>query len=114
MTGSGRTPIYGPEPWRTTRAVAWSYWDQWFCVVAVAAHDGDLDALAAAIEDGGRSFSSGTVEAKLSHLDDLRPRLTEAGIDAAKLGSDRWMPIRELVAIRPPRKSSSRACTRET
>ena len=42
-----------------TRAVAWSYWDLWFCVVAVADHDGDLDALAAAIEDGGRSFWSG-------------------------------------------------------
>ena len=112
MTGSRRTPIYGPEPWRTTRAVAWSYWDLWFCVVAVADHDGDLDALAAAIEDGGRSFWSGTVEAKLSHLDDLRLRLTGAGIDAAKLSATPT-PIREL-ATRPARKSSSRACTRET
>jgi hypothetical protein len=88
MTGSGRTPIYGPEPWRTKRTVAWSYWDLWFCVVAVSDHDGDLDALAAAIDDGGRSFWSGTVEAKLSHLDDLRLRLTEAGIDASKLAGD--------------------------
>ena len=88
MTGSGRTPIYGPEPWRTKRNAVWSYWDLWFCVVAVADHDGDLGALAAAIEDGGRSFWSGTVEAKLSHLDDLRLRLTEAGIDAAKLAGD--------------------------
>ena len=38
---------------------------------------------AAAIEDGGRSFWSGTLEAKLSHLDDLRLRLTKAGLDAA-------------------------------
>lgn len=52
-------------------------------MVAAANHDGDLDALAATIEDGSGSFLSGTVEAKLSHLDDLRLRLTEAGIDAA-------------------------------
>jgi hypothetical protein len=82
------TPIYGPEPWRTKRDAVWSYWDLWFCVVAVADHDGDPDALAAAIEDGGRSSGSGTVEAKLSHLDDLRLRLTAAGIDAAKLPGD--------------------------
>lgn len=89
MTRSGRTPpIYGPELWRTDRKVVWSHWDLWFCVVAVADHDGDLDALAAAIEDGGRSSGSGTVEAKLSHLDDLTRRLAEAGIDAAKLAGD--------------------------
>jgi hypothetical protein len=82
------TPIYGPEPWRTNRKVVWSYWDLWFCVVTVADHDGDLVALAAAIEDGGRSLWSSTVEAKLSHLDDLRLRLTEAGINAAKLVGD--------------------------
>ncbi len=86
----------------------WSYWDLWFCVVA---HDGDLDAVAAAIEDGGRSFWSGTVKAKLSHLDDLRLRLTEAGIDAAKLAGDADVDPR--VRERPVRKSSSRAYTRE-
>ena len=81
MTRSGRTPIYGPEPWRTVRKVVWSHWYLWFCVVTVANHDGDLGALAAAIEDGGRSSGSGTTEAKLSHLDDLTRRLAEAGID---------------------------------
>ena len=85
MTGSGRTPIYGPEPLRTKRDAVWSYWDLWFCVVAVADHDGDLDALVAAIEDRDGSFLSGTVEAKLSHLDDLRLRLTEARLDAEAL-----------------------------
>jgi hypothetical protein len=88
VTESGRKPIYGPEPWRTRRKVIWSYWDLWFCAVAVADHGGDLDALAAAIEDGGRTFWSSTVEAKLSHLDDLRLRLAEAGISAAKLAGD--------------------------
>jgi hypothetical protein len=88
VTRSGRTPIYGPEPWRTKRNAVWSHWDLWFCVVTLADHDGDLDALAAAIEDRSGSLGSGTVEAKLSHLDDLTRRLAEAGIDAAKLAGD--------------------------
>jgi hypothetical protein len=87
VSGSGRTPIYGPEPWTTKRGIVWSYWDLWFCVLALADHNGDLDALAAAIEDGGRSFWSGTVEAKLSHLDDLKRRLADAGIDPHTLAA---------------------------
>jgi hypothetical protein len=93
VSDSGRTPIYGPEPWRTKRNSVWSYWDLWFCVVALADHGGDLNALAAAIEDGGRSFRGTTVEAKLSHLDDLKHRLVEAGVDAGALaGSDKADP----------------------
>jgi hypothetical protein len=93
VSDSGRTPIYGPGPWRTKRNSVWSYWDLWFCVVALADHDGDLDALAAALEDGGRSFGGTTVEAKLSHLDDLKGRLAEAGVDAGALaGSDKADP----------------------
>jgi hypothetical protein len=65
--------------------VVFSHWDLWFCVVAVADHDGDLDQLAAAIEGDGRSFASSTAEGKLSHLDDLRRRLADIGIDAAAL-----------------------------
>ena len=65
----------------------WSYWDLWFCVVALADHDGDLDALAQAIEEGGRLSGAGTAEAKLSHLDDLKRRLADAGIDARTLAA---------------------------
>jgi hypothetical protein len=85
VTGSGKTSIYGPEPWKTKRNTVLSYWDLWFSVVALADHGGDLDALVAAIEDGGGSFWSGTVEAKLSHLDDLKRRMAEAGVDARGL-----------------------------
>jgi hypothetical protein len=88
MSGSRPAPVYGPERWRTLRGVVWSYWDLWFAVVAVADHGGDLDELAAALEEGARSFGSGTVEAKLSHFDDLARRLTEAGIDARALAGD--------------------------
>jgi hypothetical protein len=87
MSGSSKTPIYGPEPWTTTNKTPWSYWDLWFCVVALADHDGDLDALAAAIEKGGRLSGAGTAEAKLSHLDDLRRRMGQAGIDAETLAA---------------------------
>jgi hypothetical protein len=85
MTGSRDPPIYGPEPWRTKRKAVWSHWDLWFCVVALADHDGDLDKLSVAIEGTGQSFWSSTIEAKLSHLDDLRRRLADAEIDAAAL-----------------------------
>jgi len=85
MTGSGGSPIYGPEPWRTKRNAVWSHWDLWLCVVALADHHGDLDKLSVAIEGTGQSFWSSTIEAKLSHLDDLRDRLADAGIDAAAL-----------------------------
>ena len=42
-----RTPrIFGPEPWRTDRdGPVWSYWDRWFCLVAVLDHHGNLDDL---------------------------------------------------------------------
>jgi hypothetical protein len=85
MSGLGSTPIYGPEPWSTKGNAVWSYWDLWLCVVALADHGGDLDALAAAIEDSGRSFWSETVESKLSHLDDLQRRLAETVLDARAL-----------------------------
>ena len=85
MSGSGKAPIYGSEEWSTRCAAVWSYWDLWFCVVGLADHDGDLDALAQAIEEGGRLSGAGTAEAKLSHLDDLKRRLADAGIDAQTL-----------------------------
>ncbi|MGZ6661251.1 MAG: hypothetical protein ACXVHL_28215 [Solirubrobacteraceae bacterium] len=88
MSGSGCTAIYGPEPWKHEGDAVWSYWDLWFCVVAVADHDGALDLLADAITDGGRAFLSTTVEAKLSHLDDLRGRLAAAGLYACALVGD--------------------------
>ena len=65
----------------------WSYWDLWFCVVAIADHDGDLDALAEAIEHQGRTFGGATAESKLSHLDDLKRRMADAGVDAHALAA---------------------------
>src|SRR5450755_14423 len=85
MTGSRDPPIYGPEPWRTKRKAVWSHWDLWFCVVALADHDGDLDKLSVAAEGINKTFWSSTIEAKLSHLDDLRRRLADAETDAAAL-----------------------------
>jgi hypothetical protein len=85
MTGSARTPVYGPEPWKTDQREAWSYWDLWLAVVAVADHGGDLDALAVAIEAGSRSFGASTAEMRLSHLDDVKRRLADVGLDARAL-----------------------------
>ena len=85
MSATGKTPIYGPEPWARRAGRVWSHWDLWFCVVALADHDGNLDALGEAIESQGRTFGSGTAESKLSHLDDLKLRMAEAGVDARAL-----------------------------
>ena len=87
MTSSGKAPIYGPEPWQARHATVWSYWDLWFCVGALADHDGDLDALADAIEEAGLLSGAGTAEAKLSHLDDLKRRMADAGVDARELAA---------------------------
>ncbi len=113
MTGSRGSPIYGPEPWRAKRKAVWSHWDLWFCVVALADHEGDLDKLAVAIEGTGLSFWSSTIEAKLSQLDDVRRRLAAAGIDPTALAGGAEADQRVLSKRRAPR-CLSRACTRET
>jgi hypothetical protein len=88
MSASPKWPVYGHEPRATNRGAVWSRWDLWFCVVALVDHDGDLDALGEAIQNGGWSGGGGTVEAKLSHLDDLNRRMAVAGVDAQALVGD--------------------------
>ena len=90
VTASGtprRAPIFGPEPWATIAGAEWCYFDQWFALVTVTDFNGDLDALQGALVDLLRSSLNGRdyVEAKLSHLTDLRTRLNEARIDTATL-----------------------------
>ncbi|MGH9029561.1 MAG: hypothetical protein ACRDV4_08110, partial [Acidimicrobiales bacterium] len=76
-----------------------SYWDLWFCAVAVADHDGSLDQLeewlAGELQDrtGGRE---GT-ESKLSHLADLRARLDDAGLVPADLATSDVLAERGLL-----------------
>lgn len=84
-----RAPIFGPEPWATVAGAQWCHFDRWFTLAAAADFAGDLDGLEAELV--GRLHSSlhgrGGVEAKLSHLADLRHRLAAAGIDAAALAT---------------------------
>ena len=75
--------MYGPEPWRTVAGAEWSYWDLWFCTVCVVYHDGDWDALDAAIQGADRSDG----EAKWSHLLSLTERLRHAGLRAGDLAA---------------------------
>ena len=75
--------MYGPEPWRTVAGAEWSYWDLWFCTVCVVYHDGDWDALDAAIQGADRSDG----EAKWSHLLSLTERLRHAGLNAGDLAA---------------------------
>src|SRR6516225_8352587 len=55
-----------------------SYWDLWFCIVAVQMHDGDLNRLADHIkEERGFYCDRWSVERKRSHIRDLKHRLEE-------------------------------------
>ena len=89
MTGTPRRPsIFGPEPWTTTAGVGWCHFDRWFAIVAVGDFGGDLDALEAELIERLRSLHGRRdVEAKLSHLADLRDRLATSSIDATVLAA---------------------------
>ena len=82
-----RAPVFGPEPWATIAGADWCHFDRWFALVATTAFDGDLDALEAELVGRLRSSLHGRAdaEAKLSHLADLRTRLSAAGVDLVTL-----------------------------
>ena len=88
-----RTPAtYGPERWASVADAEWCLFDLWFCMLAVADFGGDLDRLEADLvgrlrSPGWMGVSGHDVEAKLSHLADLRARLEIAGTDAAALAT---------------------------
>ncbi len=81
----------------------WSYWDLWFCLVALADHAGDLDALSEAIENGGRMLGGGTVESKRSqaHPTSTKPPVTitsKSAIADDRLAGPQWH-ARPLLAL---------------
>lgn len=83
-------PGDGPETWATVAGAEWSWFDLWFCVLAVADFGGDLGALEAELvarlrAPGWAGVSGEDAEAKLSHLADLRARLAGAGLEAGDL-----------------------------
>lgn len=67
--------------------MSWSHFDRWFALVATSDFGGDLDALRRALEQRLRDTLSGRrdVEAKLSHLAELRERLSAAGAEGRTL-----------------------------
>jgi hypothetical protein len=81
-----RKSIFGPEPWQEVAGRTWSHWDLWYCLVLVSDFDGDWAAFA---EELWRRRSPYLLtldeEAKVSHLDDLRVRLADAGPGPAEL-----------------------------
>jgi hypothetical protein len=88
-TAARRPPVFGPEPWQTVAGTSWCHFDRWFALVTVASFGGDTDALRAELVRRLRASLHGRhdVEAKLSHLTDLRARMDAAGIDASVLAS---------------------------
>jgi hypothetical protein len=82
-----RPPIFGAEPWSTVAGRSWSHWDLWYCLVAVLDHEGDLAGLESVLAAALRYplWGRDAIEAKLSHLADLRERLAAAELDPAAL-----------------------------
>jgi hypothetical protein len=89
LTRPRRAAVFGPEPWAEIAGMSWSHFDRWFALVATSDFGGDLDALRLALEQRLRDTLSGRrdVEAKLSHLADLRERLSAAGAGVRTLAT---------------------------
>jgi len=65
----------------TLAGVEWCHFDRWFALVTITDFDGDLDALEGELVRRLRSLHGRhDVEAKLSHLTDLRARLQSADV----------------------------------
>jgi hypothetical protein len=99
-TGRRRPPVFGREPWSTIGGASWSHWDLWYCLVAALDHDGDLSGLEAVLVAALRDplWGRQAVEAKLSHLADLRERLASAGLAPSELVPADARADRTLVA----------------
>jgi hypothetical protein len=112
-----RSPrAFGPELWRTMAGAEWSHWDMWFCVLCVADHGGDWQALDAVT---GRRYD--TIRGRyqgpnLAHSADLQKRLTAAGLSAAELAAGAAADAKIVAKARtkiiekiPPRSQMSQA-----
>lgn len=86
-TAERRSPIFGPEPWTTVGGVTWCHFDRWFALITATDFDSNLDELETHLVGRlrGSLHSRRDLEAKLSHLADLRLRLAAAGVDIARL-----------------------------
>lgn len=95
-----QSALRGPEDWAKRVGLVWSWWDAWFCLVAVADHAADLTALDAVLVSAAKSplGGGGLTEAKLSHLDDLRGRLAGAGLSVQDLTGPELIGQRGVLA----------------
>ena len=86
-----RKTIFGPEPWTEIAGVIFVYWDRWLLRRALDEPDG-VEGLVRRF-DGDRKnaragYKSEDAESKLSHLDDLKARLTKLGVSARDVLGD--------------------------
>ena len=94
----------GPESWATVAEHEWSWWDLWFCVIAVKDHGGELGAIAGDFavrirdQDRGMLQSRDSDDARLSHLFDLAERLSATGLDPADLAGPAVLADRTITA----------------
>ena len=92
--------MFGPEPWSELAGRSWRYWDLWFSAVVVSDHAGGMDELEAHLVGGLRSPLGGRegLEAKLSHLSDLRSRIGDAGLSPADIATPEVLTDKRMLA----------------
>ncbi|HUW63116.1 MAG TPA: hypothetical protein VMW83_00155 [Spirochaetia bacterium] len=80
----------GPEPWTQESGQEFTRWDLWYLVLLLNNFGGSWDGLAGSLKASRRSLQvvQSDFEAKLCHMEDLRHRLTDAGLDPASLVGD--------------------------
>lgn len=102
--------MFGPEPWSELTGRSWSYWDLWFAAVAVSDHADSLDELEAHLVGGLPNPLGGrqSVEAKLSHLADLRSRIEDAGLTPADLATPEVLTDKRVLAKARKKVNDSR------
>jgi hypothetical protein len=96
-----RKTIFGPEPWREIAGVTFVYWDRWLLRLAVDEPSG-LEALVQRFEADRRrahpSYKAEDAESKLSHLGDLRARLSKIATSPRDVLGDADATDKQLLA----------------
>ena len=96
-----RKTIFGPEPWREIAGVTFVYWDRWLLRLALDEPDG-LASLVRRFEADRRrahpSYKAEEAEAKLSHLEDLRARLSKIATSPRAVLGDADATDKQLLA----------------
>lgn len=88
-----RQPIFGPETWAERAEQPWSWWDLWFCAVAVADSGGTLEADCRGYH---LNYQADQALQQLAWMAVARRRFPRYTDIARRLGSNHWREIQAL------------------